>query len=34
MQFVDASNDFVEALFVQAGLETRDAAEELWRRST
>ena len=34
MQFVDPPNDFIEALFVQAGLETRDAAEELWRRST
>ena len=33
MQFVEASNNFIEALFVQAGLETRDAAEELWRRS-
>jgi hypothetical protein len=34
MQFIDPPNDFIEALFVQAGLETRDAAEELWRRST
>ena len=34
MQFIEPPADFVEALFVQAGEEPSDKAEEFWRRAT
>ena len=30
LQFISASPDFVEAIFIQAGAEPRDTAERFW----